>query len=210
MVGGVGPRDAELESAAQRALQGWLATEGFSDPVAARTGGLVFQRGDVMLRLLRREREAEHPFDVQVSLGQRRTADIVDWVRVPKLSSEGSIAHACWVWELPDVPSLAAALERLRDEVLAPHVAPFWREPSRLEPVFAAQDRERDQRHRAGVEQQNLLAARNSFQHGRFREAEEYFDRLDRLSGADQKRRDIAHEAVQRDAAPDSGDESDA
>lgn len=200
---GVGAGDGELEAAAARALHGYLATEGFSDPVLPRTGGLVFQRNDTMLRFLRRPREAEHDFDVQVSIGQRRSADIVDWVRIPKLTSDGSMAHALWVWELPDAPDLTAALERLRDEVLEPHVAPFWRDPSRLEPVFDAQERELENRLRAGVEQQNLQAARESFQHGRFREAEQYFDRLDRLSHSDQKRRDIAHDAVRRGAADD-------
>ena len=38
-----------------------------------------------------------------------------------------------------------------------------------------------------------------SFQHGRFREAEQYFEQLDRLSVDDQRRRDIARGAAQRD-----------
>jgi hypothetical protein len=159
-----------------------------------------------MLRFRRSARESQHPFEVQVSIGQRRTADIVDWVRIARLSPDGSIAHACWAWELPDLPSLTAALERLRDEVLIPHVAAFWRDPSRLEPVFEAQDRETDRRFRDGIEQQNLRAARESFQHGRFREAQQYFERLDRLSEADQKRRDIAQDATRRDAPADPDD----
>jgi len=206
MADGVRARDPELETAAGQALQGYLAAEGFSDPVTARTGGLLFQRARVMLRFLRTGRDPIHPFDVQVSIGVRRTADIVDWVRIARLSQEGSIAHACWSWELPDLPSLTAALERLREEVLEPHVAAFWRDPSRLDPVFEAQDRETDLRFRAGVEEQNLRAARESFQHGRFLEAEQYFERLERLSDSDQKRRDIARGATQRDSAPDPDD----
>ena len=199
MVGGVRARDADLEKAVQSALQGFLASEGFSDPVQARTGGVVFQRADVLLRFLRTDREPTHPFEVQVSIGQRRTADIVDWLRVARLSPEASIAHACWSWELPELASLVVALERLRDEVLIPHVTAFWRDPSRLHPIFEAQDREAERRFQAGVERQNLNAARESFQHGRFREAEQYFEQLDRLSVDDQRRRDIARGAAQRD-----------
>ena len=96
MVGGVRGRDAELEQAVQQALHGYLASEGFSDPVVARTGGLIFQRGDVMLRFRRTDRAPTHPFEVQASIGLRRTADIVDWLRLARLSPEASIAHACW------------------------------------------------------------------------------------------------------------------
>ena len=39
MIGGVGERDADLEEAVQRALQGYLAAEGFSDPRAPAPGG---------------------------------------------------------------------------------------------------------------------------------------------------------------------------
>ena len=93
------------------------------------------------------------------------------------------------------------ALARLRDEVLVPHVAAFWRQPSRLDPAIQAQDQEAERRFQAGVEQQNLRAARQSFQHGRFREAEQYFGQLDRLSEDDQRRQEIARGAVQRDRA---------
>lgn len=205
MVGDLAPPDTELEAAVQETLRAFLVAEGFSDPVPARTGGLVFRNGEFMLRLLRMQ-SATHPFDVQVSLGRRRTADIVDWVRVGKLSAESSMAHACWVWELPDIVTLAAAIERLRVEVLEPHVAPFWRDPTRLAPVLAAQEQEREQRFRAGLEQQNLRAARESFQQGRFQEADRYYDRVEQLSAADQQRRDIAREAIEQDTT-DTSDE---
>jgi hypothetical protein len=198
MAGGVGARDPDLEAAVAETLRDYLDFEGFSEPVAARTGGLIAHRGTVMLRFLRTAR-ASHPFEVQVSIGQRRTDDIVEWVRIPRLTPEGSVAHACWSWELPDLPSLTAALDRLREEVLVPHVAAFWRDPRRLEPVFAAQDREVERRFRAGIEQQNLRAARESFQHGRFREAEQYFRRLEQLSDVDRRRQDIARGAAERD-----------
>jgi hypothetical protein len=201
MVGGVRGRDTELEQAVQQALHGYLASEGFSDPVVARTGGLIFQRGDVMLRFRRTDRGPTHPFEVQASIGLRRTADIVDWLRLARLSPEASIAHACWSWELPGLESLDVALARLRDEVLVPHVAAFWRQPSRLDPAIQAQDQEAERRFQAGVEQQNLRAARQSFQHGRFREAEQYFGQLGRLSEDDQRRQEIARGAVQRDRA---------
>ena len=194
--------DADLEEAIRTALQDFLAAEGFSDPAAARTGGVILRRGEVMLRFRRPDRQSN---EVQVSIGQRRTTDIVDWVRVALLSPQASIAHACWCWELPELPSPTVALERLRDEVLAPHVAAFWRDAGRLPPVFEARDREHDRRLRAGIDEQNLRAARSSFQHGRFQEAERYFAQLDRLSSADQKRRDIAREAAHRDRGRDAG-----
>lgn len=189
-------RDVGFEQAVRTVLGDYLAAEGFADPTTARTGGVIFHDGVVMLRFRRADPDS---FDVQVSVGQRRTSDIVDWVRVARLSPEASIAQACWSWELPEQPSLEAALARLRADVLAPHVAAFWRDPRRLAPVFEEQDREHERRFRAGREQHNLRAARESFQHGRFQEAEQYFDRLDRLSDSDQTRRDIAHEAAQRD-----------
>lgn len=133
MIGGVGVPDADLEEAVQRALQDYLATEGFTEPFRARTGGLVFRRGEVLLRFLRTDRASTHPFQVQVSIGRQHT-DIVDWIRISRLTHEGSIAHACWSWELPEQPSLTAALERLREDVLVPHVAAFWRHPGRLGP----------------------------------------------------------------------------
>jgi hypothetical protein len=167
MIGGVGERDAELEEAVQLALQDYLASEGFSDPVRARTGGLVFRRGDVLLRFLRSDRAPAHPFEVQVSLGQQRTNDIVDWVRVSRLSQEGSIAHACWTWEVPELPSLTDALGLLLADVLVPHVAEFWRDPGRLEAVLEALEREAELRR--GAEQQSLRVAR----------AERYFERLE-------------------------------
>lgn len=188
--------NVEFEQAVRTALGDYLAAEGFADPATARTGGLIFHGGGVLLRFRRADPDA---FDVQVSIGQRRTDDIVDWVKVARLSPEASIAHACWSWELPEDPSLATALERLRDEVLVPHVAAFWRDPRALAPVFEEQDREHERRFRAGVEQYTLRAARESFQHGRFGEAEQYFARLDRLSDADQTRHDIAREAAHRD-----------
>ena len=50
--------------------------------------------------------------------------------------------------------------------MLIPHVAAFWRDPTLLDPVFEAQDREQ-QRRRAGVEQQNLRAPRGGGGGGR-------------------------------------------
>ena len=167
MIGGVGERDAELEEAVQLALQDYLAAEGFSDPVRARTGGLVFRRADVILRFLRSDRTPSHPFEVQVSIGRQRTNDIVDWIRISRLSHEGSIAHACWTWEVPELPSLTDALEQLLADVLVPHVAEFWRDPSRLDAALEALEREAELRRSA--EQPSLRVAR----------AEQYFERLE-------------------------------
>lgn len=167
MIGGVGERDAELEEAVQLALQDYLVAEGFSDPVRSRTGGLVVRRADVMLRFLRTDRVPSHPFEVQVSIGRQRTNDIVDWIRISRLSQEGSIAHACWTWEVAQQPSLTDALEQLLTDVLVPYVAEFWRNPSRLEAVLEAVQGESELRR--GAEQPSLRIAR----------AEQYFERLE-------------------------------
>jgi hypothetical protein len=149
-----------LEQAVHCALRDCLHSEGFSAPAAARVGGVVVQRAEVLIRF-RRGGVPAHPHEVQTSIGRRRTEDIVDWARIAQLTPQASIAYACWSWELSELPSLTAALERLRDEVLVPYVAAFWRDPSRLDLVLKAQKKEMDRRFLARTEQQNPVRRGN-------------------------------------------------
>jgi hypothetical protein len=189
----------DIAAAAQRIIGGYMHREGFEKVRGDRTQ-VEFSKVGVLLRLSYYAEDAP-PRGLNIGLGVQHDDGSTETLGLWALIPEGDEAIRYSLWKFTSDSELDETLVRVRDEVLQPFAASYWRDPSRLTLAVGQGVTRLEQRHETTLNSRCLENARRAFAAGEFQTAVDNYILADGdLTEVDAKRLKIARREVGADS----------